>query len=472
MDLYPLFADLKERRVLVVGGGAVATRKIEMLLRAGACVEVVAARLCGRLLALRRGGSIRHRALLFAPPQLDGVWLVVAATDDAKLNQRVAAVAAARQVFANVVDDVALSSFQVPAVVDRSPLVVAVSSGGAAPMLARAVRERIEVLLAPSLGPLARLLERARARIRAALPSTGRRQWYERLLAGSLPALVAAGREDAAATELERALVQPQATPVGRVTLVGAGPGAAGLLTLDALRALQQADVILHDALVLPEVLDLARRDAERIDVGKRAGGVGTSQARIHELLLEHARAGRAVVRLKGGDPCVFGRGGEEMQALRAAGIAYTLVPGVTAALACAAYAGIPLTHRGHAQSLRLLTAHCADSIDSLDWRALAAERQTLAVYMGSQCSQRLRDRLLAHGRPADTPVALIENGTCTNQRVLRGSLDELPALAHALTPGAPALLVIGEVAMLTDALHWFGDPPSRLPAAGLARAA
>lgn len=472
MDFYPLFAELKGRPVLVVGGGAVAERKVGMLLRAGACVEVVATRLGEGLQQCRQRGELRHRALVFAPPQLDGAWLAVAATDDGELNRRVAAAATARRIWVNVVDDAALSSFQVPAVIDRSPLVVAVSSGGAAPMLARAVRERIEGLLAPSLGALARLLERFRTRIRAALPPAERRSWYERLLDGPVPALVAAGREDVAAGELALALAQPQPPRHGRVILVGAGPGAAGLLTLDALRALQQADLILHDALVSAEVLELARRDAERIDVGKRAGGTSTPQERIHALLIEHARAGKVVVRLKGGDPCIFGRGGEELEALRAAGIDYAVVPGVTAATACAAYAGIPLTHREHAQSLRLVTAHCAESVDSLDWRALAAGRQTLAVYMGGRRADTLSERLIAHGRAPGTPVALVENGTRADQRVLRGRLDELPRLARELRAGAPALLVIGEVAALADALHWFGAAPQGVAPATLAAAA
>lgn len=462
MDFYPLFAELKDRAVLVVGGGEVAERKIGMLLRAGARVEVVATRLNEGLQRLRQRGELRHRALVFAPPQLDGAWLAVAATDDTELNRRVAAAATARRVWVNVVDDAALSSFQVPAVIDRSPLVVAVSSGGAAPVLARAVRERIERLLAPSLGGLARLLERWRSRIRAALPLAGRREWYEGLLDGPLPALVAAGRIEDAERTLARELDAPQVARRGRVLLVGAGPGGPGLLTLDGLRALQQADVVVHDALVSPEVLDLARRDARRIDVGKRAGGTNTAQDEIHRILIEEARAGRVVVRLKGGDPCVFGRGGEEMQALRAAGIDYAVVPGVTAALACAAYAGIPLTHREHAQSLRLLTAHCADSIDTLEWRALAADRQTLAVYMGAHRASLLAERLIAQGRAADTPVALIENGARADQRVLRGTLAELPDLAKQLRKGAPALLVIGAVAALADTLHWYGAAPQQ----------
>ena len=241
---------------------------------------------------------------------------------------------------------------------------------------------------------------------------------------------------------------------------MGAGPGDPGLLTLKALRALNEADVILHDRLVSGEILDLARRDAERIEVGKQAGQHYTTQDRIHALLLEHARAGRRVVRLKGGDPFVFGRGGEELEFLRAHGIAYEVVPGITAAIACAAYAGVPLTHREHAQAVRFVTAHCGASLDTLDWPALAQERQTLAVYMGVGELAALSTRLIVHGRAADTPFALIENGSRPQQRVIVGPLAQLSELAHAHKVLSPALLILGEVAALAARLHWFGSPP------------
>jgi uroporphyrin-III C-methyltransferase/precorrin-2 dehydrogenase/sirohydrochlorin ferrochelatase len=458
MTLYPIFADLSGRHVLVIGAGEVAERKIGMLLRAGAVVEVVATRLSDALRARKQRGEISHRALQFTPQQLDDVWLVVAATDDAVLNQRVAAAAALRQKWVNVVDDAALSTFQVPAIIDRSPLLIAVSSGGSAPMLARLVRERLERALAPSLGTLAGLLDRWRTRIRTALPDLAqRRRYYDEVLHGGVPALVDAGQLGAAEHELARTLAAPAQPRRGRVLLVGGGPGAAGLLTLDALRALQQADVILHDRLVSAEVLELARRDAQRIEVGKSGRGPSTDQAEIQRLLIEHARAGHVVVRLKGGDPFVFGRGGEELEALRDAGIDYAVVPGITAAVACAAYAGIPLTHRDHAQSVRLVTAHCARSTDTLDWQALAQERQTLAVYMGGAQFELLRERLIAHGRAPITPVALVENGSRANQRVIVGTLDELPELARAHRVQSPALLYIGEVAALATTLGWFG---------------
>jgi uroporphyrin-III C-methyltransferase / precorrin-2 dehydrogenase / sirohydrochlorin ferrochelatase len=473
--LYPLFADLAGRRVLVVGGGAVAARKIEALLSCGAVVEVVAREPGARVEAWAAAGRLRRLGSRFGAQQLDGAWLVVAATDDAELNRAVAAAATARRIWCNVVDDAELSSFQVPAIVERLPLQIAVSSGGAAPVLARQVRERIEAVLDDALGPLAALLARFRERIRARLPALGaRRRFLEGLLDGTVGDRLRQGRAAEAERQLLRELVVAGGNGAGRpargfVSLVGAGPGDPGLVTLKAQRRLQQADVILHDRLVPPAVLALARRDAERIETGKQAGTHHTTQAGIHALLLEHARAGRRVVRLKGGDPFVFGRGGEELEFLRAHGIDYEVVPGITAALACAAHSGVPLTHREHAQSVRFVTAHCRDSIDALDWRALAQERQTLAVYMGVAGLATLRERLLAHGRAAATPFALVENGSLPQQRVVTGRLASLPELAAAHAVASPALLILGEVAALATSLHWFGAAPLGEPRLGVA---
>lgn len=269
-----------------------------------------------------------------------------------------------------------------------------------------------------------------------------------------------------------RPTMPPADFPPGSVALVGAGPGDPGLLTLHALRALEAAEVVLHDRLVGEGVLALAHPDARLVPVGKLPGGHGVRQEQIHELMLAHARAGRRVVRLKGGDPFVFGRGGEELEFLRAHGIPYRVVPGVTAALGCAAYAGIPLTHRDHAQSLRLATAHCRDSLDTLDWEALARPRQTLALYMGVGTLEQVRDRLLAAGADPATPFALVENGTHSGQRVLTGTLDGLPATARAHAVASPALLILGQVAALAGRLHWFGGAPTGPPVPGVARAA
>jgi uroporphyrin-III C-methyltransferase/precorrin-2 dehydrogenase/sirohydrochlorin ferrochelatase len=463
MKLYPLFARLHNLPVLVVGGGEVAARKTRALLDAGADVTVGAPRLSEQLARWQESGTVRHIAGHFDDSWLGDAWLVVAATDDDAVNRRVANAANARRIFINVVDDADLSTFHVPAVIDRAPLQIAISSGGAAPMLARWLRERLETLLDHALGPLAQLLDRSRNRIRARfrdLPA--RRAFYTRVIEGSAIALLRRNRPQEAQKELDRALLAERTRPLGAVALVGAGPGDPGLLTLRALRMLSEADVILHDRLVSDAILDLARRDAERIEVGKQAGNHHVSQEQIHELMLLHARAGRRVVRLKGGDPFIFGRGGEEMEFLRANAVPYEVVPGITAALACAAYAGVPLTHRDHAQSVRFVTAHTRESLESLDWRSLAAQRQTLAVYMGVAHLESMRGHLLAAGKSALTPVAVVENGTRSEQRVIVSTLRDLGGLAERHSLQSPTLLIVGEVAALAGRLAWFGSAPIR----------
>ncbi len=460
--LFPIFADLRDRPVLVVGGGTVARRKAEALLAAGAHVRVGATRLEPVLAQLAAQGRIEAITGVFEDGWVDGVWLVVAATADQSVNHRVAAAASARRVWANVVDDAAASMCHVPACIQRGPLQIAVSSGGGAPMLARHVRRRIEALLDESIGRLAELLARKRERIRRRHPDlSARRRFVERLLAGSVPRLLRQAQPAAAEAAFEAALLADAPHPAGgSVVLVGAGPGDPDLLTLRAARALDEADVILYDRLVNPGILARARRDAERIAVGKQAGGHSVAQAQIHALMLEHARAGRRVVRLKGGDPFVFGRGGEELEFLRAHGIPYEAVPGITAALACAAYAGVPLTHRHHAQAVTFVTAHCAGSLDRLDWAALARARHTLAVYMGVAGLERVCAQLVAHGRAPDTPCALIENGSLPQQRVVHAGLTRLASLARARNMRSPSLLIVGEVAGLAPSLAWFGIPP------------
>jgi uroporphyrin-III C-methyltransferase/precorrin-2 dehydrogenase/sirohydrochlorin ferrochelatase len=490
---FPLFADLHGRRVLVVGGGAVAERKIRLLLDAGADVTVVAPELTPWLASLTsalmggeadqpagdgpdsasvsaRTGSLTHIADRFLPAHFDGALFAIAATDDPTTNALVAATGRERNVLVNVVDVAELSTFIVPAIVDRSPLVIAISTGGVAPVLARLVRERIESLFDGSFGVLAGLLERWRGRIKGCVPDVAaRRRFYEYLVRGPVAAFVRASNVAAAERELEHALVDANTPRRGSVALVGAGPGDAGLLTLNALRALQEADVILHDRLVSAEVLGLARRDADRISVGKQAGGHSIRQERIHEIMLEQARAGRRVVRLKGGDPFIFGRGGEEIEFLQAHGIAFEVVPGITAAIACGAYAGIPLTHRDHAQSLRLVTAHSGESIDALDWAALAQERQTVALYMGVSGLGIIQARMIEHGRAAATPVAIIENGSRSDQRVVLATLGDLEMAGRATAIKSPALVIVGEVAALAGQLHWFGGQPQQWQSAARA---
>ncbi|HEX5787002.1 MAG TPA: siroheme synthase CysG [Woeseiaceae bacterium] len=450
MDYFPAFLDLRDRPVLVVGAGEVALRKTRSLLDAGARPMVVAPEAGRGIQELAEAGRVRYRQRPFRAADVAGHWLVVHASPDPAVGRAVARAADAARVFCNSVDDPAACSYIVPAVVDRSPLIVAVSSAGTAPVLARRVRAAIESLLPMHTGALAALAGRWRTRVAEALAGTGaRRRFWERVFDGRLDAAWsgggAGGAENLIAAELAAQAAAP--APAGMAWLVGAGPGDPGLLTLKGLQALQCADVILHDRLVSDDVLALARRDALCIPVGKTPGCRDNSQASINERLVALVAAGKRVVRLKGGDPFVFGRGGEEAQALEAAGLPYVVVPGITAALGCAAAAGIPLTHRDVAQSLTLVTGHGRDAVDAIDWATLARGRQTLAVYMGVSRYPDIMEELTRHGRPADTPIAIVERGTQPDQRVVRGTLGQLPLLAAAHRIVAPAMLIVGEVA-------------------------
>jgi uroporphyrin-III C-methyltransferase/precorrin-2 dehydrogenase/sirohydrochlorin ferrochelatase len=457
----PVFLDLQAAPALLVGGGRVAARKLALLRSAGAKVTVVAPAACPEIVSQAGSGEIHWRARGFEAGDVAGMRIVFAATDDESVNDAVAGAARAAGIPVNVADDGARSSFILPAIVDRSPLLVAVSSGGSAPMLATAVRARIEALLDDSWSRLADFADRWRAAIRAARPAlAARRRLYEWLLEGPVAQAVRAGREPDADRLLESALATQAPESRGFVSLVGAGPGDPELLTLRALRALQSADVILADRLVGPAILARARREAEVVDVGKTAGGPGPSQERINRLLVHHARRGRRVVRLKGGDPLVFGRGGEEAAWLARHGVPFEIVPGITAALGCAAYAGIPLTDRRFAETLHFVTAHGADAADRIDWKRLAGRRQTLVVYMGVAAAGRVRERLLGARLPASTPVAVVENGTLPGQRVLLTDLAGLESAIAAEEVRSPALLIIGESAAEAAHLAWFGEPP------------
>lgn len=456
MERLPLFLDLRDEPVTVVGGGVVAERKVRLLESAGARITIVAPTLTDTLAARAAAAALHHVPRTFVGSDADAALLasarlVIAATDDRAINTAVSEHARARGIWVNVVDDAELSTALMPSIIDRSPVIVAVSTGGASPVLARRLRERLEALLEPSLGPLAALLARFRQRLIARWPDPShRRRAVDALLDGELGA--AAGAADLADAEraLERALAAatPDAIATGVVTLVGAGPGHAGLLTLQGLRALQRADVVLYDRLVSADVLALARRDADLIEVGKTGGGPSTSQERIHELLLEHGRAGKRVVRLKGGDPCVFGRGSEELEVLRAAGLRTEVVPGITTALALIG-AGIPLTHRGLAAGVRLVTAQRAADGSEPEWASWAQTRDTLVVYMGTSAIETLQAELLRHGRAPDTPIALVERVSLPTQRVIRGRLDAAATLVARHQVESPSIVVIGAVTRL-----------------------
>ncbi|HAT1622462.1 TPA: uroporphyrinogen-III C-methyltransferase [Raoultella planticola] len=450
----PLFAELKEKPVLVIGGGDIAARKIMFLRRAGANVQVVAAALSEEVAALVERQEIQWRAHEFEEQQLDDVFLAIAATDDDALNQRVSVAANARYRLVNVVDNQPLCSVVFPSIVDRSPLLIAIFSGGSAPVLSRLIREKIEALLPTNLGRVAEAASYWRHHIKTHLTTTAaRRHFWERVFNGRFASLMIAGNKAAADKALEEELHQPEKR-LGEIILVGAGPGDAGLLTLRGLQAVQKADVVFYDHLVTPEIRELVRRDAEMICVGKRAGEHSVPQHETNQMLVDAAREGKTVVRLKGGDPFIFGRGGEELQAAAAAGIPFQVVPGVTAAAGATAYAGIPLTHRDYAQSVTFVTGHYKADSAAHDWSLLAQSRQTLAIYMGTLKAAEISAQLIAHGRDSHTPVAVISRGTRADQQTITGTLQQLEELAKDVP--MPALLVVGEVVQLHHQLAWF----------------
>ncbi|MCD9550365.1 uroporphyrinogen-III C-methyltransferase [Photobacterium carnosum] len=454
MDYLPIFADLKRRPCLVVGGGNSAWRKTRMLLKAGADVGVIATKLNADFTAAIAANQIRFVGDTFSPENLDGIFLAIVATPHKALNALVYQSANQRQVLVNVVDDTQRCSFIVPSIVDRSPIIVAISSSGKAPVLARLLRQKLEATLPQHLGKMATIAGGFRDYIATQLSTfSSRRAFWEQAFNGRFADLVAVGRHSEAQQALEQQL-QQHTPPVGQVALIGAGPGDAGLLTLRGLQLMQQADVVLYDYLVSDEVMALVRRDAELVCVGKKAGFHSVPQEQTNRLIVEYAQQGKRVVRLKGGDPFVFGRGAEELEVLAEAGIDFQVVPGITAAAGATAYAGIPLTHRDYAQTAMFITGHLKPDGKQLDWSTLARGNQTLVIYMGLMKSSHIQQQLLDHGRAPDTPIAIIERGTQATQKVLTGQLHELADLAqHA---ASPSLIVVGEVVKLSHKLAWF----------------
>lgn len=454
MDFLPVFLRVRGQPCLVVGGGEVALRKVQSLMRAGAKVTVVSPALVEGLLALAVEGRIAHLEKSFEVADLAGAVLVVSATNKAKVNQEVYEAAQLRSLPVNVVDCPELCSFIFPAIIDRSPLVIAVSSGGASPVLARTVRARLEILFPKTYGQLAAFAEARRSVTKARIQdSTKRRRFWERVLAGPLRDQVLTGQIDEAArrfdTELNRETDDAKMAS-GFVSLVGAGPGDSELLTLKAFRVLQEADTIVFDRLVSNEILELARLDATKIDVGKESSNHTLPQDEITALLVRLAKEGQKVVRLKGGDPFIFGRGGEEIEGLIGHGVDFQVIPGITAASGCATYAGIPLTHRDHAQSVAFITGHSSDQeMNALEWRLqwerFAQSRQTLVIYMGVRNLVRIRDELLRHGADPQMPVAIIERGTTPQQKTYVGTLEKLPDSQGK----SPAIIIIGGVVNL-----------------------
>ncbi|GGK75962.1 siroheme synthase CysG [Amphritea balenae] len=460
MDYLPLFFKLENKVALLVGGGQVALRKATLLVRAGARVTVVAHVVEPELAELveQHGGQViigeYHSALL------DDAYLVVAATDDSELNERVHYDSIARHLPVNVVDSPALCTFIFPAIVDRSPIVIGISSGGESPVLARLLRAKLETWIPQGYSRLGKLVGRFRSQVKSKFGSVEQRRiFWEKILQGQVAENVFAGRDAEAETLLETAL--ENADPehqVGEVYLVGGGPGDPELLTFKALRLMQQADIVFYDQLVSPEVVDLCRRDADRVFVGKRRDNHAVPQEGINELLVKYAKQGRRVLRLKGGDPFVFGRGGEELETLSQHNIPFQVVPGITAASACSTYAGIPLTHRDYAQSVKLVTGQLKNRSSDLNYAELIHPNQTIVFYMGLHTLPHLCEQLIAHGKPATTPAAIVSKGTRVDQQVLTGTLTTLPELQEQAKLPAPALIIVGEVVLLHEDLAWFGD--------------
>ncbi|PZQ32021.1 MAG: uroporphyrinogen-III C-methyltransferase, partial [Ectopseudomonas oleovorans] len=422
MQFLPLFHKLQGRPVLVVGGGEVALRKARLLAEAGACLRVVAPDVRRELQAMAGEQGVFLRG--YQSDDLQGVGLVIAATDDEPLNARISAEAQALGIPVNVVDAPALCSVIFPAIVDRSPLIVAVSSGGDAPVLARLIRAKIETWIPATYGQLANLGKRFRERVKQLFPDVQqRRVFWEDVFQGQIAESVFAGKLEEGERLLEARLAGAAPRALGEVYLVGAGPGDPDLLTFRALRLMQQADVVLYDRLVAPAIIEMCRRDAERIYVGKRRADHAVPQDQINRLLVDLARQGKRVLRLKGGDPFIFGRGGEEIEELAEHGIPFQVVPGITAASGCSAYGGIPLTHRDYAQSVRFVTGHLKDGTSNLPWHDLVAPAQTLVFYMGLVGLPTICAELIRHGRAASTPAALVQQGTTRNQRVFTGTL-------------------------------------------------
>ena len=472
MNTFPLFFKLTNQPVLIVGGGEVAQRKADLLSRAGACITILAPQISQEIHQLL--SDERHTLITahYDKKYIDGKRIVIAGTDDEALNHQVHADCKALNIPVNVVDTPPLCDFIFPAIVDRNPIVIGISSNGKAPALARLTRARLETLIPQGYGKLAKLAGDMRDEVKSKIPTlTGRRQFWEKAFEGKVSELMFAGRSVEAEQALKQQLEQThqqlssnsdvkQADPksVGEVYIVGAGPGDPELLTFKALRLMQQADIVYYDALVSREVLDLCRRDADKVFVGKKRSNHAVAQQGINQLMIDAASSGKRVVRLKGGDPFVFGRGGEEIQALRAAGIAYQVVPGITAAGAASCYTGIPLTHRDYAQSVRFVTGFLKSGEPNTGFAALTNPNETVIFYMGLHSLERLTKGLMDAGRSPQTPIAIISQASMPTQQVMTGTLADIVAKHEANPLPTPALLIVGEVAKLHDELAWYGE--------------
>lgn len=456
MDIFPISLKLQQQRCLIVGGGRIALRKATLLAKAGAIIDVVAPAIEDQLLQLIKTTGGEPFIEAFAEKFLSTPYrLVIAATNDAEVNKTVFEQCEARNLLVNSVDDIPHCRFMVPAIIDRSPLIVSVASNGTSPVLSRQIRTQLETSIPHGMGKLAEFSGKWRNQVKEKISNPDeRRIFWENLYASPLKEQVFNDNLDVADSMLEQALQEWKA-PKGEVYLVGAGPGDPELITLKALRLMQQADVVIYDRLVSAPILELCRRDATKIYVGKARSNHSVPQEGINALLVDYAKKGKRVCRLKGGDPFIFGRGGEEIQELFQAGVPFQVVPGITAASGCSAYAGIPLTHRDYAQSVRFLTGHLKEGSPELPWNELVYENQTLVLYMGLVGLERICEQLIAHGQRPDMPVALISKGTTPEQKVVVGSLADIASKVTEHQIHAPTLTIIGEVVRLREQLQW-----------------
>ena len=458
MQSLPIFFNIKNRHCVVIGGGDVATRKVNMLLKANAAITLVSPDLCQELQALVDTNKIKHLEATFEASQLNGACLVIAATDDGAVNEAVSLAAKAENIPVNVVDSPALCTFTMGSIIDRSPIVIAVSSEGNAPVLARYVRTKIETMLPSAYGRIAAIAGEFREQVKAKFGTTqARRIFWEKMLQGPLVERVLSGQEQAARDFLQTTLDAASDTQSkGEVFLVGGGPGDPDLLTFRALRLMQQCDVCVYDKLVSPEVMELVRRDAELIYVGKARDQHTMPQEEINDLLARLALEGKRVLRLKGGDPFIFGRGGEEIETLMQHGVPFQVVPGITAANGVSSYAGIPLTHRDYSQACLFITGHLKDGSLDLDWDAIIRPRQTVVIYMGLVGITEICEQLIARGISAKMPIAIVQQGTTQRQRVVTGTLLDIAEKVTLANMQPPCLTIIGEVVLLREKLNWF----------------
>ncbi|MCP4002345.1 MAG: uroporphyrinogen-III C-methyltransferase [Gammaproteobacteria bacterium] len=459
MDFLPIFLNIQNRPCLVVGGGPVALRKAELLLSAGAAVKVVAPEIRAEFADLKPAPECLQEE--FQPHHLDGTAIVIVATSSQKINTNISKLAMERDIPVNVVDNPALCSFIVPAVVDRDPIIVAVGSSGAAPVLARLTRAKIEAILPQTLGRLGELAKNYRQAVKDRFTSiTVRRRFWELIFEGEVADKVYRGDFEAGEQQLQELLVDDaeEISSAGEVALVGGGPGDPELMTFKAVRLLQRADVVIYDRLLSPEIVNLARRDAERIYAGKASSKHSMPQEDINALLVKLAQEGKRVVRLKGGDPFVFGRGGEEISELMNHGISFQVVPGITSALGCSSYCGIPLTHRDYAQSVVFATGHLRNDTVDLNWEMLTQPNQTAVIYMGLLGLAIISEKMIAHGLSAEMPVAVVRNATMPNQKIVIGTLANIFDKSTAAGMTSPCLIIVGEVVNLHEQLKWYRE--------------